>query len=164
MCSPQIRLELFDLRLTFVLSARDGALPFSGVLYHMNNFTKTPVNTVWFCAAGSISLGALVFGGTQAINAVFSISITAQYVAFTIPLVVRWIWRKENGWTPGPFSLGAWVSTLVISNFGCDSEVKRKKLSNSDRVDFACSSRSLGWRSPRSYSYSRHPSIQALRI
>ncbi|KAI0275985.1 amino acid/polyamine transporter I [Russula aff. rugulosa BPL654] len=100
--------------------ARDGALPFSGVLYRMNKFTKTPVNTVWFCAAGSISLGALVFAGTQAINAVFSISITAQYVAFSIPIAVRWIWRKENGWTPGVFSLGAWVSALVISNFGCD--------------------------------------------
>lgn len=164
MCSPQIRVELFDSRLTFVLSARDGALPFSGVLYHMNKFTKKPVNTVWFCAAGAISLGALVFAGTQAINAVFSISITAQYVAFTIPLAVRWIWRKENGWRPGPFSLGAWVSTLVISNFGCDSKVKREKLSNSDRVVFAYLSQSLGWCSPRWCSYSRHPSIRVLRI
>jgi amino acid transporter len=108
--------KLFESRLTFVLSARDGALPFSSVLYRMNKFTKTPVNTVWFCAAGSISLGALVFAGTQAINAVFSISITAQYVAFSIPIAVRWIWRKENGWTPGAFSLGAWVSAFIISN------------------------------------------------
>jgi amino acid transporter len=110
----------------------------------MNKFTKTPVNTVWFCAAGSISLGALVFAGTQAINAVFSISITAQYVAFSIPIAVRWIWRKENGWTPGAFSLGPWVSALVI--FGCDSEVTCENLSNSDRVDFARSSPSVGWR------------------
>jgi amino acid transporter len=118
--APTTSGNLFDFRLTFVLSARDGALLFSGVLYRMNKFTKTPVNTVWFCAAGSISLGVLVFAGTQAINAVFSISITAQYVAFSIPIAVRWIWRKENGWTPGMFSLGAWVSALVISNFGCD--------------------------------------------
>src|SRR6266849_8323990 len=81
--------NLFDSRLTFVLSARDGALPFSGVLYRMNKFTRTPVNTVWFCAAGAISLGSLVFAGTQAINAVFSISITAQYVAYSIPIAVR---------------------------------------------------------------------------
>lgn len=98
--------------------ARDGALPFSGVLYRINKFTKTPVNTVWFCAAGSISLGALVFAGTQAINAVFSISITAQYVAFSIPIAVRWIWRKENGWTPGVFSLGPWSGFCAFVSVG----------------------------------------------
>ncbi|KAI0255444.1 amino acid permease-domain-containing protein [Lactifluus subvellereus] len=94
--------------------ARDGALPFSSWLYRMNNFTKTPVNTVWFCAAGSIALGALVFAGTQAVNAVFSISITALYVAYSIPITARWIWRKENGWTPGAFSLGAWSGPCAL--------------------------------------------------
>ncbi len=79
----------------------------------MNRFTGTPVNTVWFCAAGSIALGALVFAGTQATNAIFAISVSAQYVAYAIPIAARWIWRKENGWTPGTFSLGAWVSAQV---------------------------------------------------
>lgn len=98
----------------FVLSARDGALPFSGWLYRMNRFTKTPVNTVWFSAIGAILLCALVFVGTQAIDAVFSISITPLYVAYSIPITARWIWRKENGWMPGTFSLGAWVSVPVV--------------------------------------------------
>lgn len=80
----------------------------------MNRITKTPVNTVWFCAAGSIALGVLVFAGTQAINAIFPMSVTALYVAYSIPIAARWIWRKENGWTPGAFSLGAWVSALVV--------------------------------------------------
>ena len=122
------------LSLTFVRSARDGALPFSGWLYRMNRFTKTPVNTVWFCAFGSISLGALVFAGTQAINAVFSISITALYVAYSIPISARWIWRKHNGWAPGPFSLGAWVSALVI--YESRYKITRGKL-KFDRVDSA---------------------------
>jgi hypothetical protein len=56
------------------------------------------------CAIDQV--GALVFAGTQAINAVSSISITALYVAYSIPIGARWIWRKENGWTPGAFSLG----------------------------------------------------------
>jgi amino acid transporter len=98
----------------FLLSARDGALPFSSWLYRMNSFTKTPVNTVLFCAAGSIVLGALVFAGPQAVNAVFAIAIAAQYVAYSIPITARWVWRKENGWTPGPFSLGAWVSAFSL--------------------------------------------------
>ncbi|KAF8272727.1 amino acid/polyamine transporter I [Lactarius quietus] len=88
--------------------ARDGALPFSSWIYRMNGYTKTPVNSVWFCAFGSIALCALVFTGTQAVDAVFAISVTALYVAYSIPISARWIWRKENGWTPGPFSLGPW--------------------------------------------------------
>jgi amino acid transporter len=77
----------------------------------MNGYTKTPVNTVWFCASGAVALGALVFAGAQAVNAVFAISVTALYVAYSIPIAARWIWRKENGWKHGPFSLGAWVSS-----------------------------------------------------
>ena len=86
----------------------------------MNRFTKTPINTVWFVAAGSIGLGALVFAGQQAVNAVFSISNAAQNLAYTIPIAARWVWRNENGWTPGPFSLGPWVSASRdrMSNFG----------------------------------------------
>lgn len=76
----------------------------------MNKFTETPINTVWFVAIGSIALGALAFASPQAITAVFSISNAAQNVAYIIPIAARWIWRKENGWTPGSFSLGMWVS------------------------------------------------------
>ncbi|KAH9973549.1 APC amino acid permease [Lactifluus volemus] len=94
--------------------ARDGALPFSSWLYRMNGFTKTPANSVLFCAAGSIVLGALVFAGPQAVNAVFAIAIAAQYVAYSIPITARWTWRKENRWTPGPFSLGAWSGICAI--------------------------------------------------
>ncbi|KAI9508233.1 APC amino acid permease [Russula earlei] len=94
-------------RQTFAFS-RDGALPFSGWLYRMSSFTKTPVNTVWFTATGSILLGTLALSGTQAITAVFAISIAASYIAYSIPIAARWIWRKENGWSPGAFSLGSW--------------------------------------------------------
>ena len=62
--------------------ARDGALPFSGWLYRMNKYTETPVNTVWFTCGFAILLGLLVFAGTQAINAIFSLSIVALYIAY----------------------------------------------------------------------------------
>lgn len=62
--------------------ARDGALPFSGWLYRMNGYTKTPVNTVWFTCVLAIALGLLVFAGDQAINAVFSLSVTALYIPY----------------------------------------------------------------------------------
>ncbi|KAG1744390.1 amino acid permease-domain-containing protein [Suillus lakei] len=64
-------------RQTFAF-ARDGALPFSSYLYRMNSFTKTPVNTVWFVAVISIILGMLSFAGSQAINAIFALSVTGS--------------------------------------------------------------------------------------
>ncbi|VDB94224.1 unnamed protein product [Peniophora sp. CBMAI 1063] len=95
-------------RQSFAFS-RDGALPFSSILYRMNSYTGTPVNTVFFTAIFSLLLGLLVFAGEQAINAVFAISVTGLYIAYAIPIAARWIWHKSNGWRDGPFSLG-WFS------------------------------------------------------
>ncbi|RDX41178.1 APC amino acid permease [Lentinus brumalis] len=93
-------------RQSFAFS-RDGALPFSNWLYRMNAYTRTPVNTVWFVAISSILLGLLAFAGDSAINAIFSMSITALYVAYAIPIAARFL--GENEFTPGPFNLG-WFS------------------------------------------------------
>jgi len=90
-------------RQSFAFS-RDGALPFSNYLYRMNSYTKTPVNTVWFSAIGAIALGLLAFAGASAINAVFSLSVVALYVAYAIPISARFIFN--NDFKPGPFNLG----------------------------------------------------------
>jgi amino acid transporter len=92
--------------------SRDGALPFSGWLYRINSVTKTPVNTVWFDAFLSILLGCLAFAGAQAINAIFAMSVTALYVAYSIPIGAR-IVTKTN-FKPGPFHLGAWGVPVAI--------------------------------------------------
>ena len=88
--------------------ARDGALPLSSILYRMNSFTGTPVNTVWFVATISALLGLLSLAGAQAINAVFALSVTGLYVAYSIPIAARFIFK--NNFKPGPFSLGIFVS------------------------------------------------------
>ncbi|KAI0717739.1 APC amino acid permease [Cerioporus squamosus] len=93
-------------RQSFAFS-RDGALPFSNWLYRMNAYTHTPVNTVWFVAISSILLGLLAFAGDSAINAIFSMSITALYVAYAIPIAARFL--GDNDFAPGPFNLG-WFS------------------------------------------------------
>ncbi|KAF8961614.1 amino acid/polyamine transporter I [Flammula alnicola] len=90
-------------RQTFAFS-RDKALPFSGWLYRMNSYTETPVNTVWFDAILAIALGLLVFAGNQAINAVFALSVTGLYYAYSVPIAVRFI--GDNDFKPGPFNLG----------------------------------------------------------
>lgn len=74
----------------------------------MNSYTKTPVNTVWFCCIFSILLGLLAFAGEQAIEAVFSLSIVALYFAYAIPIASRFLFN--NDYKPGPFDLGRWVS------------------------------------------------------
>ncbi|KAJ7482281.1 amino acid/polyamine transporter I [Mycena galericulata] len=90
-------------RQTYAFS-RDGALPFSNWLYRMSSLTGTPVNTVLSDAFCALLTGLLVFAGPQAINAVFAISVTALYVAYSIPIVVRF--AGDNDFKPGPFSLG----------------------------------------------------------
>ena len=80
----------------------------SSILYRMNSFTGTPVNTVWFVAAVSALLGLIALAGPQAINAVFALSVTGLYVAYSIPIAVRFVFK--NDFKPGPFNLGIFVS------------------------------------------------------
>ncbi|KAK1215358.1 hypothetical protein PQX77_022042 [Marasmius sp. AFHP31] len=98
-------------RQTFAFS-RDRALPFSSWLYRMNSYTETPVNTVIFDAVGALLMGLLAFAGDNAITAVFTIGITALYVAYAIPMVARFI--GKNDFKPGPFSLGVFSLPVAV--------------------------------------------------
>ncbi|KAG2049922.1 amino acid transporter [Suillus hirtellus] len=90
-------------RQTFAF-ARDGALPFSRYLYRINRYTGTPINTVWFVIICSLAIGLLSFVSTQAIGAVFTIDITASYIAYITPITNRFVF--QNDFKPGPFYLG----------------------------------------------------------
>ncbi|KAG2145191.1 amino acid/polyamine transporter I [Suillus clintonianus] len=90
-------------RQTFAF-ARDGALPFSRYLYRINRYTGTPVNTVWFDAICILAIGLLAFVSIEAINAIFSIAVTASYVAYITPITTRFAFK--NDFKPGPFNLG----------------------------------------------------------
>lgn len=93
--------------------SRDGAMPFSAWLYRMNSFTKTPVNTVWFSVFVAALLGLLAFAGEAAIGAVFSISVIGLYIAYTIPIGARFLFKGHN-YKPGPFNLGAFGLPVAI--------------------------------------------------
>ena len=73
------------------------------------------MNTVWFDAILAIFLGLLVFAGTQAINAMFALSVTGLYFAYSIPIVVRF--TGNNDFKPGPFHLGIFVSLFINQPF-----------------------------------------------
>ncbi|KAI0089340.1 amino acid/polyamine transporter I [Irpex rosettiformis] len=83
--------------------SRDGALPFSRFLYRINPYTQTPANCVWASVLVAMLLGLLAFAGSTAINAIFSIGIIGQYVAFALPVASRLLGGVP--WTPGPFNL-----------------------------------------------------------
>jgi amino acid transporter len=91
-------------RVTFAY-ARDDCFPFSRYWKHVNTYTRTPVNAVWFNnAIGCICL-LLIFGGGIAIGAIFSIGACAAFVAFTLPIFIR-VFFVGNRFRPGPWNLG----------------------------------------------------------
>lgn len=66
-------------RVTFAY-ARDDCLVLSGYCKKVNQQTKTPVNAVWFNCGVGIVLLLLIFGGSLAIGALFSIGAIAAFV------------------------------------------------------------------------------------
>ncbi|CEL55191.1 GABA-specific permease OS=Saccharomyces cerevisiae (strain ATCC 204508 / S288c) GN=UGA4 PE=1 SV=1 [Rhizoctonia solani AG-1 IB] len=97
--------------------SRDGAMPFSSILYRMNEHTGTPVNTVWFSVFIAALLGLLAFAGEVAIMAVFSIAVIGLYIAYIIPIGARFIF-KQHSFKPGPFTLGVFglpVATIAVA-------------------------------------------------
>ena len=63
-------------------------------------------------AAGvSLLLGLLAFAGAAAITAVFSLGVAGQNVAYSIPIVARFLCKDK--FIPGPFFLGKLVSTVI---------------------------------------------------
>ncbi|KAK3675442.1 GABA/polyamine transporter [Recurvomyces mirabilis] len=91
-------------RVTFAY-ARDGCFPLSKYWKHVNTYTKTPVNAVWFNNLVGNLLLLLIFGGQLAIGAIFSIGACAAFVAFTTPIFIR-VFFVGNRFRPGPWNLG----------------------------------------------------------
>lgn len=102
-------------RVTFAY-ARDGCFPFSWWISRVNRQTQTPVNAVWFNTVIGILMTLLIFGGTVAIGAIFSIAAVATYVAFTIPIFIR-VFFVGNRFRPGPWNLGR--LSIPIGTMAC---------------------------------------------
>ena len=96
--------------------ARDGCFPGSWWIKRVNKHTQTPVNAVWFNTTIGICLTLLIFGGTVAIGAIFSIAAVAAFVAFTIPIFIR-VFFVGNRFRPGPWNLGKF--SIPIGAMAC---------------------------------------------
>ncbi|KAJ7493616.1 amino acid/polyamine transporter I [Mycena latifolia] len=90
-------------RQTFAF-ARDGALPFSKYLYHINRWTGTPVRCVWVDTVCAMLLGLIPFAGPSAAGAIFSLVVIGQYIVNSIPIAARYLGGQP--FQRGPFHLG----------------------------------------------------------
>ncbi|KKK22117.1 hypothetical protein ARAM_006469 [Aspergillus rambellii] len=85
--------------------ARDDCFPLSKYWKRVNGTTQTPVNAVVLNAVLGILMCLLMFGGSVAIGALFSIGAIAQFVAFAIPITIR-VFFVGDRFRRGPWHLG----------------------------------------------------------
>ncbi|KAH9946464.1 APC amino acid permease [Amylocystis lapponica] len=101
-------------RQTFAF-ARDDGLPFSRYLYRVNRYTRTPVNCAWFSASIAFLLVLLSFAGSEAIYAIFGLGVAAQYVAYSLPILCRFMGGTPWG-LPVAIIAVVWMvfSTVIV--------------------------------------------------
>ncbi|MFI5099570.1 MAG: amino acid permease [Actinomycetes bacterium] len=113
-------------RMMFAFS-RDGAVP-GGRLWSRVNSQRVPVNAVVVSSiiAVLITLPALKsFGGFPiAFFAVVTIGVIGLYVAFAIPIFLRW--RAGDSWEPGGWTLGRhykWIAPIAVLEIAVTSVI-----------------------------------------
>uniref|UniRef100_A0A060T758 ARAD1B20746p n=1 Tax=Blastobotrys adeninivorans TaxID=409370 RepID=A0A060T758_BLAAD len=92
--------------------SRDGALPFSRIVRVVNYKLGVPVRAVWFVCLCAILVGLLSMIDPAAANALFSLAVASNGLAWWLPIVCRAIWFKRDDFTPGPFYLGHTLSRI----------------------------------------------------
>jgi len=101
-------------RMTFAFS-RDGAIPGSRLWSKVNATTKVPVNAVLLSlAVGAVITAPSIFSLT-AFLAVVSIAVIGLYLAFAVPIFLRW--RQGDAFESGSWNLGSkykWMNVLAV--------------------------------------------------
>jgi amino acid permease (GABA permease) len=92
-------------RMVYAFS-RDGAVPGHRFWHRINPRTRTPTNSIWFCATFAFILGVPYLWSSTAYFAVTSIATIGLYIAYVIPTLLRRLQGKS--WAGGPWSLGRW--------------------------------------------------------
>src|SRR5947209_2839464 len=106
-------------RMTYAFS-RDGAVPGHN-LWRRVNKRRTPTWAVVFVAAFALIITIPAYKGNHAglpvaFLAVTSISVIGLYIAYTIPVYLRW--RMGDSFETGPWTLGAkyrWINLIAIA-------------------------------------------------
>jgi amino acid transporter len=105
-------------RMCFAFS-RDRAVPGHRIWTRLNHH-RVPAFSVIFMAACAVIITLPALKGdennfTYAFTAVTSITVIGLYIAYVIPVYLRW--RKGDSWKPGPWSLGKkykWINPIAV--------------------------------------------------
>ncbi len=96
-------------RMVYAFS-RDGAVPGHKIWHRINPRTRTPTNSIWFCAGLAFLAGVPSLreaGGFPAtFFAIVSIGVIGLYIAYVIPVFLRL--RQGESFQRGPWHLGRW--------------------------------------------------------
>lgn len=96
--------------------ARDGGLPCSKYLAHVDDKQHIPIRALLLSTVLLMLLGLINIGSTTAFNALVSMSVVALYVSYLFPIVLM-VWiriRQSQQLNFGPFRLGRCGLTLNI--------------------------------------------------
>ena len=86
--------------------SRDGALPFSKFFRPISQrFGYIPLRAIWGCAFLAAVLGLLSLIAPAAAQALFSLAVAGNNLAWGIPIFARVYWGQRK-FSPGPFYTG----------------------------------------------------------
>ena len=93
--------------------SRDGALPFSSFFRPISKrFGYIPLRTIWGVVILAAILGLLALIAPAAAQALFSLAVSGNNLAFGIPIFARVVWGQKK-FRPGPFYTGARFSVPI---------------------------------------------------
>lgn len=102
--------------------SRDGALPFSSFFRPISQrFGYIPLRAIWGCALLAAVLGLLSLIAPAAAQALFSLGVAGNNLAWGVPIFAR-VWWGQRKFKPGPFYTGerfsvpiAWAAVTFLS-------------------------------------------------
>jgi len=98
--------------------SRDGALPFSTFFRPISaKFGYIPLRTVWGCVFVALVLGLLTLIAPAAAQAVFSLAVAGNNLAWLIPILARVVWGQSK-FKPGPFYTGRFSIPIAWTAIG----------------------------------------------
>ncbi|KAK7998969.1 gaba permease [Apiospora marii] len=93
--------------------SRDGAPPFSRFIRPVSRrFGHVPVRAIWACVLVAAAFGLLCLAAPAAANAVFSLCVAGDSLAWCVPIVARAVWGRTR-FRPGPFYTGRRFSVPI---------------------------------------------------
>ncbi|OWB54339.1 hypothetical protein B5S28_g184 [[Candida] boidinii] len=129
--------------------ARDNGLPFHSIVKVVNKKLAAPIRAVIFAALLGLTVGCLTFGGEQCQNALFSLGVAGNYLAWCLPVFLR-LTSGRDRFKPGPFYLGKfseplnWVTCLwgafiiFLCMFPADKSVDKESMNYTVVITGGC--------------------------